>query len=289
MIARPKTVWWLLRRSVVAAQRNGAFGTAKAAAYSGLLSFIPVLTALATLLVEVRAEEMSRRIARYLFIAVPPGTEELVLNSFRARERPFHLLVLATLLSIWAASGVMATLMEGFQAAYHLPGGRPFLKQRGMSILLVLTAATPVLAASALLVVGDEVQRWAMPALGIVPAGATIRGGVLLVADLVRHSVAFGAIVLCAAGLYYWGPNRRQQWRQVWPGAVLATGLWLAATMCFAWYVRNIAHYNILYGSIGAVIALSVWMYVLAVIALIGCEYNAERERFTRLGHTRKL
>jgi membrane protein len=67
--------------------------------------------------------------------------------------------------------------------------------------------------------------------------------------------------------------------RVVWPGAFLATALWLLATSAFAWYVRNIANYNVLYGSIAAVIALLVWMYLLALIALLGCEYNAVRER----------
>jgi membrane protein len=47
----------------------------------------------------------------------------------------------------------------------------------------------------------------------------------------------------------------------------------------FAWYVRNIANYNVMYGSIGAVIALLVWMYVLAIVALFSCEFNAELER----------
>ena len=52
--------------------------------------------------------------------------------------------------------------------------------------------------------------------------------------------------------------------------------LWFFATLGFAWYVRNIARYNVMYGSIGAGIALLVWMYLIALIALIGCEFNAE-------------
>ena len=79
--------------------------------------------------------------------------------------------------------------------------------------------------------------------------------------------------------LYYFGPYRRQRWHFVWPGAVLATILWLLATSGFGWYVTHIAHYNVLYGSVGAALALLVWMYVMAVIALIGCEFNAEYER----------
>jgi membrane protein len=69
------------------------------------------------------------------------------------------------------------------------------------------------------------------------------------------------------------------KFRSVWPGAILATVLWLLATTVFALYVRHIANYNVLYGSIGAVIALLVWMYLLAVSSLLGCEYNAVRER----------
>jgi len=55
--------------------------------------------------------------------------------------------------------------------------------------------------------------------------------------------------------------------------------LWLAATQAFSYYVRNIVDYNLLYGSIGAVIALILWMYLLALIALYGCALNAEIER----------
>jgi membrane protein len=55
--------------------------------------------------------------------------------------------------------------------------------------------------------------------------------------------------------------------------------LWLGSTLGFAWYVRNIANYNVMYGSIAAAILLLVWMYVLAVIAFIGCEFNAVYER----------
>jgi membrane protein len=91
--------------------------------------------------------------------------------------------------------------------------------------------------------------------------------------------VALGATVFVTGLMYYTGPNRPMKFRSVWPGAILATVLWLLATSGFALYVRHIARYNVLYGSIGAVIALLVWMYLLAVIALFGCEYNAVRER----------
>ena len=101
----------------------------------------------------------------------------------------------------------------------------------------------------------------------------------ICVGSLVRVPVALGAITLGAAILYRFGPNRPLRWRSVWPGAVLATVLWLGATTLFAWYARHIANYNVVYGGVAAVILLLVWMYVLAVIALIGCEFNAQCEK----------
>ena len=75
----------------------------------------------------------------------PPGTQDLLQNYFRQQgQRPFSLLVVATLLSIWAASGTMMSLMEGFQAAYRIPAGRPFLQQRAVAAVLVLCAALPM-------------------------------------------------------------------------------------------------------------------------------------------------
>ena len=95
----------------------------------------------------------------------------------------------------------------------------------------------------------------------------------------IRYALALVATVLVTALLYCVAPNRPLKFKGVLPGAFLATCLWLVATSGFAWYVRNIANYNVLYGSIGAVVALLVWMYLLSLIALLGCEYNAIRER----------
>ncbi len=281
-----RTFWWLFRRSFQCAYEDGCFGTAKGVAYSSLLSVFPLLTTTATLLVQANAIAVSYLISRLLFEAVPPGTEELVLRFFTVRgERPVSLLIAATLLSIWAASGAMTSLMEGFQAAYRIPTGRSFLRQRAVAVSLVLFSALPVLGASALMLLGERAERVAMGWLGLVPAGAELRGWLSLAGKLGRYLVAIGAIHLVNAGVYLFGPSRRQRWRDVWRGALVATVLWLAATWLFAWYVRHLANYNVLYGSIGAVIALLVWMYVLAAIALAGCEFNAERERLRhRLG-----
>lgn len=278
-------LWWLFRRACLSAYDDNCFGIAKGAAYSALLSFFPVLTTVTTLLVQANAQSVSRRLANLIFIVVPPGTEEIVQYNFTQRgQRPTALVVVAILVSVWAASGVMMSLMEGFRAAYRIPSGRPFLKERAMAILLVFSALLPIVGASALIVFGERVEEFVLREIGVISDDEELKGWISLLGDILRNGLALAALIFGVSLLYYFGPNQPKALRSVWPGATLATGLWLVTTTAFGWYVRNIAGYNVLYGSIGAVIALLVWMYLNSIIALIGCEYNAERDRLKAAG-----
>src|SRR5579872_5536230 len=103
----PRMILWLLKRSLIAAFNDGCFGIAKGAAYSALLSFFPVLTSAATILVQTRAEFVSHMLEDTLSQIVPPGTEDLVVQQFRVTgARPVALLIVAGMISVWAASGV---------------------------------------------------------------------------------------------------------------------------------------------------------------------------------------
>jgi len=278
----------LLRRAFFNSWLDGCWGIAKAAAYSGLLSLFPVLSSLAAILVQANADRVSDYLARFIFEVVPPGTAELIERQFRERgAQPLSLIVAAVLLSAWAASSLMATLMEGFRAAYRLPGGRGIVQDRIIAFVLVFISAMPAITASAMLVFGDKVEKQLLEMAGWIDARGNIAAGVLFASKVIRLVISLGAIVITTGLLYYVAPNRPQKWNNVWPGAFVATFLWLAVTAAFAWYVRNLANYNVMYGSIGGVIALTVWMYLLAAIALYGCEFNAERERIrNRAGHT---
>jgi membrane protein len=278
-----RTFWFLLRRSVVAAFADDCFVIAKGAAYSALLSFFPVLTSAATILVQARAQFVSNAIEGALSEIVPPGTEDLVVQQFRvAGERPLALLVVAGAISLWAASSVITSLMDGFQAAYRVPRNRGFLRQNGVAIGLALLCAVPLVCAAVLVLFGGQIERGV---LGSIEAHGLWNPSVWLwhwLSRLARYVVAFATAWAVAGCLFYFGPYRRQRWRLVWRGAVLATVLWLASTAGCGGYVRHMAHYNVMYGSIGAGIALVVWMYLMAVAALIGCEYNAAYERSVR-------
>ncbi len=278
--------WWLLRRAFVAAQEDNCFSIAKGAAYSFLLSLFPVLTTITAILLEVKAQSVVNVIATFARQVVPPGAEDLVLSRLREHTaRPISVSVVAVVISLWAGSGAMVTLMEGFQAAYRIPSGRPFLKQRAMAIFLVLIAALPAIGASSLILFGNRIESAFIYWIGI----SELSHPVELAWRIGRYLLAFGTTTLVTGLLYYFGPNyrpepirlrhsARSRFMRVWPGAFLATTLWMVATSGFALYVHH-ANYNQFYGSLGTVVVLLIWLYLIACIALIGCEYNAERER----------
>jgi membrane protein len=277
---RSRTLAWLLRRSLFAAFDDGCLGIAKGAAYSALLSFFPVLTSAATILVQSRAEFVSTLLEQTLSQIVPPGTEGLVVQQFRVTgARPIVLLVIAGIVSIWAASGVIKSLMEGFQVAYRVPRSRAFLQQQAVAISLVLLCAFPLICATGLTIFGGQVEITVLHWMKVDPMLTPLSAATKIISRGLRYLLAFLTTVSVTSMLYFFGPYRPQRWRYVWPGAVLTTIFWLLATAGFGWYVRHIGNYNVMYGSVGAGIALLVWMYLMAVIALIGCEFNAISER----------
>ena len=280
----PRTFLLLLRRSLLASFDDGCFSVAKGAAYSALLSFFPVLASAATILVQVRAQFVSRTFENALSEIVPPGSEDLVVQQFRVSgTRPLGVLVVAGLISIWAASGVYKSLLEGFQTVYRLPRSRGFLHHNAVAMALVLGSAVPLLAASLLIVFGGQVEQSVLAWLKVEPGLTPLAGFWRFLSRVAQFLVAFASTAADTACLYYFGPYRKQRWRYVWPGAILATALWMLATLTFAWYVRNVAHYNVMYGSVGVVIALLVWMYLIAAIAMVGCEFNAAYERSRKI------
>ena len=271
---------YLLQRCIISAADDNCFSIAKGAAYSALLSFFPVLTSAAAILLQTRAQFVSVTLENFLSQVVPPGTEDLVLRQFQTHgSRPFLVLIVAGFVSLWAASSVIKSLIEGFQAAYRVPRNRNFWHNTGVASSLVLLSGVPLVTASVLLLFSTQVENTVLGWMKVDPLWNPLAWVWQLVSQVARYVLAFATMILVTMLLYYFGPYRRQTFAILFPGALLATVLWMLSTVGFGWYVRHMAHYNVVYGSIGASIALLVWMYLTTAIALVGCEFNAEYER----------
>jgi membrane protein len=271
---------YLLRRTLFASFDDGLFTIAKGAAYSALLSFFPILATVATVLLHARADFIRRNVVSFLGQILPPGTQGVVMQQFEGK-RPNTLLIVAIVLSLWAASSVIKSLIDGFNAAYRVPRNRSILAHAIVGLMLALLEIVPLLGASSIIIFGGTVETAVMKIIKVDPILNPFAGWWEVFFRSIRYGIAFATTATLTAILYFYGPYRKQRWRGVWPGAILATVLWLIGTLVFGWYVGHMARYNVLYGSVGTAIALLIWMYVLSAIALFGCEFNAEYERLT--------
>ncbi len=98
---------------------------------------------------------------------------------------------------------------------------------------------------------------------------------ILLLWTATRWMIAILTSTAVIALIYHNAVPRTQPWHSVLPGATLATAAWFAATAAFGWYLQRYANYSLIYGSLGAGIALLVWMYIISLIILVGAEFNA--------------
>ena len=263
--------WRLFRLSVWRAFEHDAFAIAKASAYSSILTFFPALLVLGSVLITFhRGEVYLREISYALGRILPAGAATALAYLKGAAHRPVGLLISTSLLTIWTASGVIISWMDGFRRAYQLPKTWGLVKERMIAISLVLMAGLPLTFATVLVAFGARIETRLL-----IQIGHELGPLVLLTWVMIRWTIAILTSIAVIALIYHNAVPRTQPWHSVIPGASLATGLWLSATSLFGWYLQRYADYSIIYGSLGVSIALLVWMYLISLVVLIGAEFNA--------------
>jgi membrane protein len=174
-------------------------------------------------------------------------------------------------IALWSANSGAAALFDALNVIYGEKEKRSLLVFYASTLLLTLGMITFVILALAAVVVTPIVMAfigWATPGERIL---ALLRWPIMLV-----------VVAAWLAVIYRYGPSRENaKWRWVTWGGVTASGLWLAASMIFSWYVANFDSYNKTYGSLGAGIGFMVWIWLSVVIILLGAQMNAEMEHQT--------
>jgi membrane protein len=261
----------LLRKAVWRAFQHDAFAIAKASAYSSILTFFPTLLVLGSALAARRnTQAYSREISDALTKILPAGTTTAQAYLRGSSGRSFGLLFTTSLLTLWLASGVMISWMEGFRRCYELPKIWGLVKERLIALSLVILAGIPLSAATILVAFGNRIETRLL-----FHVGHEFSPYVYLMWMFIRWMIAILTSVSVIALIYHNAVPRTQPWHSVLPGATVATGSWFFVTMLFGWYLQNYADYSVIYGSLGVAIALLVWMYLISLVILIGAEFNA--------------
>jgi Virulence factor BrkB/Putative Actinobacterial Holin-X, holin superfamily III len=161
--------------------------------------------------------------------------------------------------------------------AYDIKDARPWWRARLIAIGLTLALALLILTSFSLIVVGPTLAGHLASALGF--------GGLFEWAWRVLQWPLALFLASTAIGLvYYFAPDADQDWVWITPGALLATLLWVLASLALKQYVTNVTDYNVAYGAIGSVIVLLLWFYVSGLAILVGAELNAEIEHASPYG-----
>lgn len=263
--------WRLFRLSIWRAFEHDAFGTAKASAYSSIFTFFPALLVLGSVLATLhRGEVYNREISYALGTILPAGSSTVLAYLRGSAHRPVGLLISTSLLTIWSASGVIISWMDGFRRAYQLPKTWGIIQERMIAISLVLMAGIPMTFSTILVAFGSRIE---MRILFYI--GHEFGPLILLAWGAIRWAIAIMTSIAVIQLIYHNAVPRTQPWHSVLPGAVLATFMWLLSTALFGWYLQHYADYSVIYGSLGVGIALLVWMYLISLVVLIGAEFNA--------------
>lgn len=188
------------------------------------------------------------------------------LNYVGANPSP-QLLVFGLFFSVYFPMRATNSLMRSVRTAYHLGPPRNAAPHVLKTLLYTVMLIVAIALTLTLMSVSDRILAYAvvnfrLPAFA-AELWARLRFPVVAV-------VGYFALFF----LYALAQDGRQPWRNIWPGTVAALAAWLGLSWLYAWYVENIAHYSLLYGSIGTVIVLLIWLNMSAMTLIMGAELN---------------
>lgn len=243
---------------------------AAAIAYYALLSLFPFLLLILSVLGSLTADQTDRdAVIRYLFRYFPRQFEFIAgqIDAFRAQT--LQLGVGGLLALTWASLGVFNAISSAVNHAWSVDRRRSFLKHRLVSFVMMLSAGAIFVIALLILSASHVAETsWFFKVLEGSPWLLWVQS------VLVRYTATL-LLIACVALVFYFVPNTRVRFRDVWPGAIVTGLLWEAALNAFSFYARDLARWNLIHGSIAAVVVFLIWIYVCAVVLLYGVEMTA--------------
>ena len=176
---------------------------------------------------------------------------------------------LGLIASLWSASSGVASLMDALNKAYDFAETRPFWRRRLKAIALTLSMTLLVAGGSLLIMVGHRVGAWLERAFDMAAS-------LVFISTILGYLTGFALSFIGIEALYYFGPDIKREHKRVKPGALFASTGIVIGSLLFSFYVRVGPSASATYGSLGAVVTLMLWLYLVGLMLLIGGEINSE-------------
>lgn len=244
---------------------------ASAVAFNFFLALFPSIIFLFTIIPYIPIEGFHEMLFATLQDILPVSTYEAVKSTAEdiiTRPRS-GLLSLGFVLALFFSTSGVNSLIDAFNQTYHGIETRSFFKQQFISLVLVLILSSLVIIGIGLIISGDALIHY------LVEKKWYSSGIEFISLQIIRYLIIIILFFLAISFLYYLGPSRKQRFRFISAGSTLSTLLTILLSLGFNFYISNFSRYNTLYGSIGTLIIVMLWIYFVAFVIIIGFELNA--------------
>ncbi len=261
-----------LRKTFARAVQRRLMGLSAEMAYNAMLALFPAILAILTAvgLFEDSLQSTVRNLANQLSEVVPYEAMELINNFANTinQTKNSSLFSVSFIAALWASSGALSAAMNALDQIHEIPPQkiRPFWKAKLISLGLTIGSISLLVIASFLVFISDLVVQ-----LVVDQSGASV---LLTLWRLLSWPLALGIVATTFAFIYRFGPSRWSHGTPLMPGAILAAISWAILSGLFRLYVANFGNYNKVYGAVGAVIVLLLWLYMTSLVLLIGDQLN---------------
>jgi len=272
LVLTGRSLW----RALVGMTNGNDLTHAASIAYYALLSLFPFMLLVLSVIGSITTDEGSRvKMLDFVLRYFPTRFDFVTTQIDMFRQTRLRIGAAGGLALIWASLGVFGAITSAVNNAWGVEKQRSFLKHRMVSFFMLLAAGATLLLTVILFSAGEVVQTtWFAQVVERFPGLHTLAGlGVRYAATLM--------LIIGVGLVFYFIPNAKVRFRDVWVGAVITGLLWRGAYAGFAWYVRDLSRFSI-HGSIGAVVAFMLWIYISSVILLYGVEFTAAYGRLRR-------
>lgn len=263
-----------LRNDEIITRANGV-------AFNFTLAIFPAIIFIFTLIPYIQIPQLpdlDQQIMNFLSEWMPESMYDVASSTIQdiISNRRGGLLSFGFVFSLFLATNGMVSLMRAFNKCYRTVESRNFWKTRFIATSLTIMLALVLFLAMLLLVIGQQVIIFLENADWIY---VDIEQYVFYLVFALRFVVLFLIFLIAISSIYYLAPAVHDRWQFFSPGSLTAALLSLSITFAFTYYINNFGAYNKLYGSIGVLIALMIWLSMLSIIILIGFEINASIDK----------
>jgi membrane protein len=243
---------------------------ATAVAYNFTLAVFPAILFLFTLIPYIPIQNMEVQIMGFMHDAIPEPLYDFAATTIYdiINRKQGGILSFGFILALITATNGMGALITAFNTADQAYENRGFFKTKGIAIMLTILLSFVLFLAVLIIIVGDFVVDWLHDTI-LFRDSFTV-----FLLDVLRYGVMFATFTLAVAIIYRFAPKINHGWRFFNLGAVMSSFLIIASTYGFSFYLSHFGSYNKLYGSIGTIIALMIWFYLVALLLIFGFELN---------------